>query len=724
MATLFESAILLQQSPTEYVEWRKKTGKLRLHPSFPVDLPSFVPFISLSCNNGDCVYDISQIREQYYHYNDADDSFDPEDDFPCIYCDNETVSFKSLITCPQLEKDFYLILGKGQPSVFTSFRVPPRPFVQEFMQSNPDYKENFTTFIPLLDDFNQQEYDLLSRELINDSFDFEKSKFNLRQDGNYEFVDFPGQKIKQDSLKDYFLRNKKLGLDISPILLSYIKHYLTRLRQGRTFGAYLYSLANNVIESPKFRAEDLASFLLNSKEITFLDSNIMLISIFCREVHHIYLYNKKEFVLIQINYAIEGLSEDEALELFKDLVREKDLKSVIIIQGEDAVDDEEYDLGSSSSELLESLFYYYFIYVVFKDNSFDENTVGNFEPDLNEMEEFWTRIKFCLLKLLKRKSPDYMKNKPVQIQVDQPTPTVSNNSIPNTQTVSKNSIPKTISKNSIPNPPSSKNSIPNPPSSKHSIPNPQTISKNSIPNPPSSKNSIPVPDPPSSKHSIVQEKLPSSRVAGSSSRSPLPGQKDPSSSSSSMPYKAKRASMDKVVPTLSSDSGGSGDSGSDSGDSGSEQEPADSERESKGRKIGLDLFAGDKRTLHEGNVEELKNFYSLLWYYYTYDKEKYLLVWKEYEKQFSKMVLKRVGFSKKMLDKLYGEQNSRQNITSVFSGSNSPPSQIQKKPTVGFGGGNETPINLLNRMNTRKNSLPRSILKSPTMMSNLRNNTE
>ena len=65
--------------------------------------------------------------------------------------------------------------------------------------------------------------------------------------------------------------------------------------------------------------------------------------------------------------------------------------------------------------------------------------------------------------------------------------------------------------------------------------------------------------------------------------------------------------------------------------------------------------------MNERNIKHFENFYSLLWYYYTYDKEKYRKIWQEYEKRFSGLILEKVGFNEKMIKELYDDQEKTNN---------------------------------------------------------------
>ena len=56
----------------------------------------------------------------------------------------------------------------------------------------------------------------------------------------------------------------------------------------------------------------------------------------------------------------------------------------------------------------------------------------------------------------------------------------------------------------------------------------------------------------------------------------------------------------------------------------------------------FDMFNPPKK-INSKNVKNFQNFYQLLWYYYYYDKEKYKVLWKEYEKRFSSRILQKVG---------------------------------------------------------------------------------
>ena len=44
------------------------------------------------------------------------------------------------------------------------------------------------------------------------------------------------------------------------------------------------------------------------------------------------------------------------------------------------------------------------------------------------------------------------------------------------------------------------------------------------------------------------------------------------------------------------------------------------------------------------DIEEFRMFYSLLWYFYYYDKEKYAAIYNTYEKNYTKLLLKGMGF--------------------------------------------------------------------------------
>jgi hypothetical protein len=51
------------------------------------------------------------------------------------------------------------------------------------------------------------------------------------------------------------------------------------------------------------------------------------------------------------------------------------------------------------------------------------------------------------------------------------------------------------------------------------------------------------------------------------------------------------------------------------------------------------------------DIEEFRMFYSLLWYFYYYDKEKYAVIYNTYEKNYTKLLLKGIGFD---YDELFG----------------------------------------------------------------------
>lgn len=55
------------------------------------------------------------------------------------------------------------------------------------------------------------------------------------------------------------------------------------------------------------------------------------------------------------------------------------------------------------------------------------------------------------------------------------------------------------------------------------------------------------------------------------------------------------------------------------------------------------------KKINSKNVKSFQNFYQLLWYYYYYDKEKYKVLWKEYEKRFSAKILQKVGMDPETL---------------------------------------------------------------------------
>ena len=63
-----------------------------------------------------------------------------------------------------------------------------------------------------------------------------------------------------------------------------------------------------------------------------------------------------------------------------------------------------------------------------------------------------------------------------------------------------------------------------------------------------------------------------------------------------------------------------------------------------------------KYKLSKGDIQNFQNFYSLQWYYYYYDVEKYKILWKEYENKMSQIILKSVGFEPDLQDKTRVDQ--------------------------------------------------------------------
>jgi len=54
--------------------------------------------------------------------------------------------------------------------------------------------------------------------------------------------------------------------------------------------------------------------------------------------------------------------------------------------------------------------------------------------------------------------------------------------------------------------------------------------------------------------------------------------------------------------------------------------------------------------LDSEEMKSFQNFYSLLWYYFYYDKKRYKQLWKDYEKKFSSIILQRAGLNPKILE--------------------------------------------------------------------------
>ena len=74
-------------------------------------------------------------------------------------------------------------------------------------------------------------------------------------------------------------------------------------------------------------------------------------------------------------------------------------------------------------------------------------------------------------------------------------------------------------------------------------------------------------------------------------------------------------------------------------------------------------------------IKSFQNFYTLLWYYYYYDRNRYKQIWKEYEKKFSTAILKQAGMDPNTLMQDFVPEN----IPSEEDTSESSISQSKKK---------------------------------------------
>ena len=85
----------------------------------------------------------------------------------------------------------------------------------------------------------------------------------------------------------------------------------------------------------------------------------------------------------------------------------------------------------------------------------------------------------------------------------------------------------------------------------------------------------------------------------------------------------------------------------------------------------FDMFNPPKK-INSKNVKNFQNFYQLLWYYYYYDKEKYKVLWKEYEKRFSQRILEKVGMDPDAILTAYGGSGLKPTLKASGKNTQSP----------------------------------------------------
>lgn len=114
MTDPFLEALQTFCSEEAYAKIKKKIGKPDHLPEDFLDLPfeNFVPFVNKQCKTSWCVYDLSQLHEQYGQTFDLSDEFKAQAAFQCHYCDTK-IQYGDFVTAEKLN-DFVESLYKKQ----------------------------------------------------------------------------------------------------------------------------------------------------------------------------------------------------------------------------------------------------------------------------------------------------------------------------------------------------------------------------------------------------------------------------------------------------------------------------------------------------------------------------------------------------------------------------------------------------------------------------------
>lgn len=685
----FDDSFALQVDPDIYRLHLAKSGPIELPVHFPKNNRELTPFISTTCQKKNCIYDISNLREKYIEYNDLNETYDDEEEFECKICENNIV-FKNMYTCKELYDQVKKLLGDQQVVHVHNSEFTIRDSIESLLQNNPRVFENFKASLPLVNNYDDRNYDDLIKKLNNDPQNYQDSYFKISSNLRYEYDQFPGQSVEQEELKSSFVMDNEPHVDVYSLVISYIRHLINLLysRQSNDICILFFNNTSDFNDEPKIQVEDLVTYQAkdpNTIAQTYR-SNLVFIVIFSEDYLHLYVYNKALQLMTRVNYHEDDINEEESLSLIKSVVETFGVND--IIKFDESSGFNIIETQQRMTQVSRDFFVFYFIFDITKTQNFENQPISQYNCDPNTVVEFWKRVRYCLLLIIYKNDPK-KEEEPIKIEENklQPIKEIEEDTFKNTepskpleeeQTSNREATPRLISQPRIQESfNSSKTSVKEMTqmepdrniqpkaiddhtesklstlkssmrsSRKSSVKSRTNRMENDIK--PISLSSMGNSSRSSSKRSHKNVSVSDVRTINSSKRSseknPRSGKsrgpplklKSPESSYSSQPKPSfKKAKKKLKLPVL---------------------ESTVSDQSLSNQSTHLNLFRG-KPNLNPENLKHFENFYSLLWYYYSYDRPKYIKIWKEYEKRFSSLILEKVGFDPRQIKKLFQETQS------------------------------------------------------------------